>query len=455
MAQSTERNLRRINRRQVIAGAVALGVAGSLALGRRPQHTAAATYAIPGAGLTQLATYAGWRRTWDLVVPLSVDRAFPRLFLLYDRAAGEAKLISVDATGAFRELRQFSGWRRSWDSITASGFPRTLGVFGLIAYDRAAGTLSTLQIDQFGSPRELQSYPTWRKSWTLFVPVGIAGFVAYDRAAGYGTLFSVDGSGVVREVRSYNDWRATWDIVTVGPFTTATMPSGDLLFYDRGARHAEGLTFLGTGQIVPFASYDGWRQTWTSIQGDLFLLRGFTSSGTANVVFFDQGAQELEFLDLGANSLLTSLLLTPTAGGRAWTLVTAIGPDLLFLYDRANGVAGFYVTDRAVPPTPTPSPVPPPPTPTPVPPKTGSVTVRVCSKGGAAPGTPTRAPQTSPRPRRGGDLSSPASRTTPRSASPSFTATSSASAPAPSSSKPASFLPPSMAWSSVATGRRR
>jgi hypothetical protein len=382
MAQLSERLSKQISRRQVVTGAAALGVAASLAIGR--QTGRAATGAIPGAGLTQLAMYTGWRRTWDLVVPLSFDRAFPRFFVLYDRAAGEAKLISVDASGAFQELRQYAGWRRTWDTITASGFPRTLGVFGLIAYDRAAGTLSTLQIDQFGSLRDLQSYSTWRKSWSLFIPVGTAGFVAYDRAAGYGTLFGVDGSGAVREVRSYNDWRTTWAIITAGPFTTGAMPSGDLLFYDRAARHAEGLTFLGTGQTVPFASYNGWRQTWTSIQGDLFLLRGFSGSGTANVVLFDQNAQELEFLDLGPNSLFTSLLLTATPGGRAWSQAAAIGPDLLLLYHRPSGISGFYATDRAVQPTPTPSPVPPTPTPTPIPPKTGSVTVRLQQGRGSA-----------------------------------------------------------------------
>jgi hypothetical protein len=363
----------KMNRRRLVFAILASGSA--VAASRALAGAFAASGTLPGAGFTELATYTGWRRTWDLIVPLSASRAFPRLFLLYDRAAGEAKLISVDAAGRFTEIRQYTGWRRSWETIIASGFPRVLGTAGLIAYDKAAGVLGSMKIDQFGVLQNLQSATNWRKTWTAFVPVGTAGFLAYDRAAGYGTLSSVDSSGMVREVRSYNDWRATWDIITAGPFTTATMPSGDLLFYDRAARQAEGLNFRGTGETVRFATYNGWRQSWTSIQGGLFLLRSLTASGTADQLLFDQSAQELEFLDIGPSNALTSLLLTPTPQNRAWTHVSPIGPDLLLLYDRANGVAGFYVTDRAPRPTPTPTPIPP--TPTPTIPKTGQVTIRL------------------------------------------------------------------------------
>lgn len=365
---------RTLNRRQLALGLAAAGIGAGrgLALDGNP---VLASGQLPGANLTELATYTSWRRSWDLIVPLSVDRAFPRTFLLYDRAAGEAKLISVDTLGDFREVRQFSGWRRTWDSIIPSGFPRTLGIFGLILYDRAAGALGTLHIDQFGSLQELQTYETWRKSWTAFAPVGTAGFIAYDRAAGFGALFSVDATGIVREVRAHNTWRQTWDLITAGPFTTGAMPPGDLLFYDRGARQAEGMTILGTGQTVPFASYSGWRSTWTAIHGGRFFFQGFTGSGVADLVLFDQAAQELEFVDIGSGNVLTSLLLTPTPGALPWTTIATIGPDLLLLYGRSSGVAGFYATDRAPRPVPTPTPIPP--TPTPVISQTDRVTIRL------------------------------------------------------------------------------
>ena len=70
-------------------------------------------------------------------------------------------------------------------------------------------------------------------------------------------------------------------------------------------------------------------------------------------MLFDQNAQELEFLDIGAGSTLTSILLTSTPDVHSWTHVTAIGPDLLLLYDRATGTAAFYATDRAPLPVPT------------------------------------------------------------------------------------------------------
>ncbi len=373
---------RRTDRRRLLLGAAVVGLGAVIGHARPVPGTMAQASALPGASLTEMATYTGWRRTWDLVVPVRVDRAFPRTFLLYDRNAGEAKLIVVDAAGGFREARQYVNWKRTWTTIIASGFPRTLGVTGLIAYDRINGVLDTLQTDQFGNVDTLQSLSNWRRTWSAFVPIGTDGFLAYDRTAGYASLFGLDTAGNVREIRSFNDWRETWDLITTGPFTSGAIPSGDLLLYDRGARQAEGLTMQGTGQTVPFASYSGWRQSWTSIQGGAFFFRGSQGSGTADLMLFDQIAQELEFIDIGPGSALTSLLLTSTPGARSWTTVAAVGPDLVFLYDRTNGVAAFSTTSRApiAPPTPTripPTPTPIPPTPTPPIVQAKSVTVRL------------------------------------------------------------------------------
>lgn len=374
-----------VNRRNVIRGAVALGVMGLT--GKWRARTVAASGQLAGANLTEIAAFADWRRTWDLIVPLGTARSLPRTFLLYDRAAGEAALRSIDADGLVRDIRLLSGWRQSWQSIVPSGFPRVFGVSGLIAYDQSAGLLTTSQIDQFGNVQELARYAAWRKTWTSFTPVGTAGFLAYDRAAGFGALYAVDANGAVVEVASYNDWRATWDLVTVGPFTTSVTPSGDLLFYDRAARQAEGMTFQGTGQPAPFVDYAGWRSTWTSMQGGQFSFLGFSGVGNANLMLFDQGAQELEFVSIGAGAPVTSLLLTPTPGLQGWSNAAALGPDLVLLYDRAAGLAGFYATDRAPIAQPTPTPIPPTPTPAPTPTplpvaQTGTATVRLQQGGG-------------------------------------------------------------------------
>ena len=370
------------DRRRLLMGAAVVGLGAVIGHARSVPVAMAQASALAGASLTELATYTGWRRTWDLIVPLRVDRAFPRTFLLYDRNAGEAKLIGVDAAGGFREARQYFNWKRTWTTFIASGFPRTIGVTGLIAYDRTSGILDTLQIDQFGNVDRLQSLSNWRRTWSAFVPIGTAGFLAYDRTSGFASLFGLDAAGNVREIRSFNDWRETWDLITIGPFTSGTIPPGDLLLYDRGAREAEGLTMQGNGQTVPFASYSGWRQSWTSMQGGTFLFRGSNGTGTADLMLFDQSAQELEFIDIGSGSALTSLLLTATPGARSWTTVAAIGPDLLLLYDRTNGSAAFYTTSRAPIVVPTPTPIPPTPTPippTPTPPivQAKSVTVRL------------------------------------------------------------------------------
>lgn len=367
-----------LTRRHLLSGTAALlGAGASARLSPRP---AVATGTIAGAGLTELALYTGWRRSWDLIVPLSSDRAFPRRALIYDRLAGEAKLLAIDAGGGFVELNVFTGWRTTWESITPSGFARQLGVSGLVLYDRQAGEITLQQIDQFGNLRPVRSYPNQRKSWGAFLPIGAAGLLAYDRLSGFATLYDIDTNGSLQEIRSYNDWHTTWDLLTTGPFTNGAMPSGDILSYDRSARQAVASTVNGVGDIAPFASYNGWRVTWSSIQGNLFLIQGATSSGTADLVLYDRSASEVEFVDIGPGSTLTSLLLTRTPRDLDWTSVTAIGPDLLLCYDRLSGTAGFYVTNRApvVAPTPTPSPVPPTPTPTPpVVVQSGETTVRL------------------------------------------------------------------------------
>ena len=374
---------RPLNRRKLALLLATLGLGGVVDV-PFASRAAFASGQLPGAGLVELATYTGWRSTWDLIVPLSTNRAFPRQFLLYDRAAGEATLLAVDGFGGYREVRTFFNWRTTWDVLVPSSFPMTPGAMGLFAYDRAAGHATTLQIDTFGNFQELWNSSNWRKTWTLFVPFGADGLLAYERGTGYATFFILDQTGATRELRSHNDWNETWDLLTNGPFTTAALPGRDVLLYDRTARQAEGLTIGGDGETASFAQYSGWRQTWISMQGGLFLFRGYSGSMTADLLLFDQNAQELEFLDIGAGSELLSVLLTSTPDANSWTHVSAIGPDLLLLYDRATGTGAFYATDRAplpvptVTPTPTPAIVPTPPvmpTPTVIP--TDRVNVRL------------------------------------------------------------------------------
>ena len=223
-----------------------LATAGLLGAGlttRMMQLPANASGSVPGAGLTELALYTGWRRSWDIIVPLSTDRAFPRRALIYDRVAGEAKLLAIDAGGGFVELNVFTGWRTTWDVITPSGFPRQLGVNGLVLYDRQVGEISLQQIDQFGNVRPVRSYPNQRRTWSAFLPIGAGGLMAYDRLGGFATLFSIEANGSLQEIRSYNDWRMTWDLLTTGPFTSGNLrpqraAGGSVVHQRRGRYHA-------------------------------------------------------------------------------------------------------------------------------------------------------------------------------------------------------------------------
>ena len=80
-----------LNRRKLIRVGLALGLAGLASAPRRGGQIAAASGQLAGANLAEVALLSGWRRTWDLIVPISTIRSLPRSFLLYDRAAGEAR----------------------------------------------------------------------------------------------------------------------------------------------------------------------------------------------------------------------------------------------------------------------------------------------------------------------------------------------------------------------------
>lgn len=367
-----------VSRRQFGRGLFGIGV--SALLGSHLAGITAASGQLAGATLTQIARYQGWRTTWDSIVPLPFQSgaAYPRAVLLYDRAAGDASILAFDEQGRSREIRSFSDWRGSWDAIVASGFPRLTGVAGLVAYDRGAGYAATMQLDAFGNLQTLRSDPNWRLSWSALVPLGTDGLLVYDRAAGYATYFTIDTAGAPREVRSYNDWRRTWDILTSGPFTTGALPGRDLLLYDRAARQAAGVTVGINGELTTFAQYAGWRGTWSAIHGGLFRFLSSAGSASAEVLLFDQGAREVEFLALGPNNARSSILMTPAPGLDRWTAITPIGPDLLLCYDRVNGVAALFVTNRAPVPTPTSTPSPAPsPTPTPAIEPIDRVTIRL------------------------------------------------------------------------------
>jgi hypothetical protein len=177
LPSSSAHRQRHLNRRQMALGMGAAGLAAIIGVPGVGRGTLAASGQLPGANLVELATYAGWRTTWDLIVPLSTQRLFPRTFLLYDRSAGQATLIAVDAFGGYREVRTYFDWRTTWDVLVPSGFPGISGVTGLFAYDRAAGHVTTFQIDGSGNDEELRNYTNWRKTWTSFVPYGTNGRV--------------------------------------------------------------------------------------------------------------------------------------------------------------------------------------------------------------------------------------------------------------------------------------
>src|SRR5262245_33316515 len=81
---------------------------------------------------------AGWRTTWDLIVPVRTgSKTFTNL-LFYNRSEGAAEFWTGDGSHENTLLAAYTGWRTSWDLILPGHFGGDDNT-DLLFYDRAAG----------------------------------------------------------------------------------------------------------------------------------------------------------------------------------------------------------------------------------------------------------------------------------------------------------------------------
>ncbi|MFM9106671.1 MAG: hypothetical protein ACKOWF_08230, partial [Chloroflexota bacterium] len=287
-----------ITRRGVLRAAAAAAVVPAAGAALRAGVRASGESDAFG-GLEPIREYADWRRTWDMIVPLSAVSSFPRVFMLYDRAAGVIAVMSVDQYGNTMERKLYTDARRTWDIIAPSNFCRTPETMGVVFYDRAAGFGSLQSIDQYGNLRELRSYPNWRRSWSHVVPFADNDLLLYDRAAGYASFQLADRTGGLREIRPYNTFSTTWDLITPGNWNFGVPGRQDLLFYDRangvGAFYAVD-TAANLSQIRVF---NDWGRTWSMMSGEsLAFTKGSGLRIPADLMMFDYAGGRSVYFDV-------------------------------------------------------------------------------------------------------------------------------------------------------------
>ena len=331
----------RVDRRHLIAGGAALVVGA--AAGGLPGSRLASADGLPSATLRLLASYDDWRRSWDLIVPLTRGTAWPRLVLLYDRAGGYGSVQTIDQSGGVRELRGYSDWRSTWSQIVRSEFTGDPNRVGLVLYDRQGGQASVQTVGLDGTMRDLRTHPGWRRSWDRMVPVGPNQILLYDRAARQGTFLRLDAGGNLTEQRTYDGWRDSWDIIVSGKLRNTFDLSNDVVFYDREPGEASISNVAPDGTITLTLDADDWRTTWDSIaSGELHF--GPSLDASANLVLLSRGDGVTDFLRMGGDGR-TSLVHRDagiTAGD--WSTVTPIGTDLVLFYNRDLGRAELRTT---------------------------------------------------------------------------------------------------------------
>jgi hypothetical protein len=308
-------------------------------------------------GLEPIREYADWRRTWDIIVPLSSVTSYPRVFMLYDRAGGTIAVMSVDQYGNTMERKLYTDARRTWDIIVPSNFCRTPETMGVLFYDRAAGYGSLQSVDQYGNLRELRSYTNWRRSWTHIVPFANNDILLYDRAAGYASFQIADRTGGMRETRAYNSFSTTWDLITPGNWNFGAQGRQDLLFYDRTNGAGAFYAVDTAANLTSIRTFYDWGKSWSMMSGEtLAFTKGSGLRIPADLMMFDYRGGRSVYFDVYADGYMGLVYDDRYESAEGWTHATPIGPDLLLFYNRPTGRALFLRTD--FPPPVRPQPVP-------------------------------------------------------------------------------------------------
>jgi hypothetical protein len=287
-------------------------------------------YATDGTGgIARLSPKYQWRDSWSLIIPGNFGGNFGETddsvtdLLFYDRAAGHGEFYTTDGNGNISQLgATHTGWRKTWDiivpiNISGSGDYRT----DLLFYDRAAGHGEIYTTDGNGNISQLGATHTgWRKTWDIIVSIGsLSGeLLFYDRAAGHGEFFYVSSDGGIWQYGvTHTDWRKTWDVIVYGDWQLdldEVQSARSLLFYDRAAGHGEFYGIDGDFNIIQAGPTQRWRKTWDIIVHGRFAPRYFNGEvfNLPGLFFYDRVAGESEIYDVYPDASLHQIGPTHT-----------------------------------------------------------------------------------------------------------------------------------------------
>lgn len=300
--------------------------------------------------IEQLASYSGWRTSWDLIIPGQFGGDDHTDLLFYNRSAGVGQFYTTDGLGGLTELATNRGWRGIWDLIIPGNFDDA-GYTDLLLYDRDTEKGVFYATDGAGNMAKLASHSGWRASWNLIIPGNFNGdeytdLLFYDRSAGEGEFYATNGTGEMTQLGSHSGWRKTWDMIIPGQFDSDGHT--DLLFYDRSTREGEFYASDGAGGVSKLATNSGWRGTW-----ELIIPGQFDGDTYTDLLFYDRAAGDGQFYAANGEGGIVKLaahtgwrgtwdsIIPGSYGGNHLT-------DLLY-YDGSAGEGNIYISSNPGP----------------------------------------------------------------------------------------------------------
>jgi glutaredoxin-related protein len=254
-------------------------------------------YTTDGSGnIALMKRHAGWRKTWQLIVPGNFGGNDYTDLLFYDPTTGEGQFYTTDGSGNIALMKRHAGWRKTWQLIVPGNFGGN-DYTDLLFYDPTTGEGEFYTTDGSGNIAFLKKHTGWRKTWQLIVPGNFGGnnytdLLFYDPTTpntGEGEFYTTDGSGNIAFLKKHTDWRKTWKLIVPGNFGGNNYT--DLLFYDPttpNTGEGEFYTTDGSGNIAFLKKHTDWRKTWK-----LIVPGNFGGNDYTDLLFYDTTATSL------------------------------------------------------------------------------------------------------------------------------------------------------------------
>ncbi len=243
-------------------------------------------YTTDGNGNISLLTKdAGFRKTWQLIIPGNFSGNTFTDLLFYDPTVGEAKFYTTDGNGNISLLKKDTGFRKTWQLIIPGNFSDNTFT-DLLFYDPRVGEVSFYTTDGNGNISLLKKYTGFRKTWQLIIPGNFGDnnftdLLFYDPTVGEAKFYTTDGNGNISLLKKYTGFRKTWQLIIPGNFSGNTFT--DLLFYDPTVGEVEFYTTDGNGNISLLKKYTGFRKTW-----QLIIPGNFGGNTFTDLLFYDR-----------------------------------------------------------------------------------------------------------------------------------------------------------------------